>query len=60
MSVTTADAREFRRHVIGTESWDLADWRPNKTIVNEMVEQGLDVPPGVNRATFLTVGIRRK
>jgi len=59
-SVTIADAREFRRHVIGTESWDLADWRANKTIINEMVEQGQEVPPGVNRTTFATVGIRRK
>lgn len=59
-SVTIADAREFRRHVIGSEAWDLADWRANKTIINEMVEQGLEVPPGVNRTTFATVGIRRK
>jgi hypothetical protein len=59
-SVTIADAREFRRHVIGTEAWDLADWRANKTVINDMVEQGQEVPPGVNRATFLTVGIRRK
>jgi hypothetical protein len=59
-SVTIADAREFRRHVIGSEAWDLADWRANKTVINEMVEQGLDIPPGVNRSTFLTVGIRRK
>ena len=59
-SVTIADAREFRRHVIGTEGWDLADWRANKTIINEMVEQGQEIPPGVNRSTFLTIGIRRK
>src|SRR4029077_15142943 len=60
VSVTTADAREFRRHVIGNEAWDLADWRPNKTVVNDMVEAGEPIPPGVNRTTFLTVGIRRK
>lgn len=59
-SVTIADPREFRRHVIGNEAWDLADWRANKTIINEMVEQGQEIPPGVNRTTFATIQIRRK
>jgi hypothetical protein len=59
-SVTIADAREFRRHVIGTEGWDLIDWRANKTAVNELVEQGEPVPPGVNRTAIYTIGIRRK
>jgi hypothetical protein len=59
-SVTTADAREFRRHIIGTEQWDLADWKPNKTIINDMVERGEPIPPGVNRSAFYTISIRRK
>jgi len=59
-SVTVADAREFRRHIIGAEQWDLLDWRANKTAVNELVERGEALPPGVNRSAFLTVGIRRK
>lgn len=59
-SVTVADAREFRRHVIGSEDWDLIDWRANKTAVNELVEKGEALPPGVNYSSFLTVGIRRK
>lgn len=59
-SVTTADMREFRRHVIGTEQWDLADWKPNKTLINEMVERGEPIPPGVNRSATQIIGIRRK
>jgi hypothetical protein len=59
-SVTIADAREFRRHVIGGEHWDLADWRANKTVVEDMIEKGEAVPPGVNRTAFYTIGIRRK
>lgn len=59
-SVTVADAREFRRHVIGTEQWDLANWSANKTLVNELVEKGEPVPPGLNRSAFYTIGIRRK
>jgi hypothetical protein len=58
-SVTIADATEFRRHVIGSEEWDLLDWRANKTAVNERVEEGGELPPGVNRSMFYTIGIRR-
>ena len=60
VSVTTADGREFRRHVIGTENWDLADWRPNKTQINELVERGEPIPPGINRTQILKLGIRSK
>jgi len=58
-SVTMADAREFRRHVIGSEQWDLADWRPNKTMVNDMVERGEPLPPGVNRSAFVNINVRK-
>jgi hypothetical protein len=59
-SVTIADAREFRRHVIGIEGWDLIDWRANKTTVQDLVKGGAEVPPGVNYSTRYTIGIRRK
>lgn len=59
-SVTVADQREFRRHVIGSEHWDLIDWRANKTAVTDGVEKGEGLPPGVNFNQFFTVGIRRK
>jgi len=58
-SVTTADAREFRRHVIGSEQWDLADWRPNKTAINDLVEAGEPLPPGVNRSAFVNINVRK-
>lgn len=59
-SVTVGDAREFRRHVIGAEDWDLLNWSASKTAVNELVEKGHPVPPGINRSAFFTIGIRRK
>jgi hypothetical protein len=59
-SVTVADAREFRRHVIGGEHWDLIDWRANKTAVNELVDSGEPVPPGINRSSFWNINVRRK
>jgi hypothetical protein len=59
-SVTVADSREFRRHVIGDEAWDLLDWRANKTAVNDIVDRNEPLPPGINRTTFMTIHIRRK
>ena len=58
-SVTVGDQREFRRHVIGDEAWDLIDWRANKTAVNDLIENGGELPPGINRNAFYTVGVRR-
>jgi hypothetical protein len=59
VSLTTADAREFRRHIIGGELWDLVDWRPAKTAINELVETGEPLPPGLNRSVFVTANVRR-
>jgi len=56
-SVTTADGAEFRRHVIGSEEWELADWKPNKTVINDKVARGEPLPPGVNRSAFYKVGV---
>jgi hypothetical protein len=50
---------EFRRHVIGTEQWDLADWKANKTVVTELVDSDEGVPPGVNFSAMAGVGIRK-
>lgn len=58
-SVTTADAAEFRRHVIGGEFWDLINFVPNKTAVNELVAAGEPLPPGLNRTGFYNVHINR-
>jgi hypothetical protein len=59
VSVTTADVREFRRHIIGGEHWDLVDWRPSKTAINDLVDAGEPLPPGINRSTFVTANVRR-
>lgn len=58
-SVTTADPREFRRHIVGEQAWDLVDWRPNKTQIKELVAQGEPVPPGLNYTPFYRIGIRK-
>lgn len=57
VSVTTADGSAFRRHVIGLEAWELADWRPNKTAINNLIEAGEPLPPGLNRTTFYNIHV---
>ena len=59
-SVTIADGREFRRHIIGGEHWDMIDWRANATAINDLVERGEPLPPGINRNATYVVQIRRK
>jgi len=58
-SVTTADGSDFRQYVIDQEAWDVADWRPNKTMINELVAKGEPIPPGVNRSAFWKVGVMK-
>jgi len=58
-SATVADKEAFRRHVIGTEDWDLIDWRANKTAVDKTVEENKEPPPGINYSWGFNVGVRR-
>lgn len=58
-SATIADAAAFRRHVIGSEAWDLVDWRANKTSVTALVKETGEPPPGVNYSTVYKVGVRK-
>jgi hypothetical protein len=60
VSVTTADGGAFREYVIANAKWEMADWKPNRTQINQLVEEGQPLPPGVNRTTFASVQIRRK
>lgn len=47
---------EFKCHVIGTESWDLLDWKANATAAGDYILEHKALPPGVKRSVFLTVG----
>jgi len=58
-SVTTADNAALRHWVIEGQNWDVVDWKPNKTAVNDMFAKGEGLPPGVNRSTFMSVHILR-
>ena len=58
-SVTTADGAAFQRHVIGLEAWELINFVPNKTTINELIDAGEPLPPGLNRTQFINVNINR-
>ena len=60
VSATIADGDAFRRHVIGTEAWDLIDWRANATAVKGFVEENQAPPPGINYSKQFVIGVRRK
>lgn len=59
VSVSIADPGEFKRHVIGSEAWDLIDWRANKTAVNDFLTEQHGLPPGINYSTRIKAGVRR-
>jgi hypothetical protein len=60
VSCTLGDAGAFRTYVVENQAWDLADWRANKTAVEDYVRdhQG-ETPPGVNVNTAIVAGVRR-
>jgi hypothetical protein len=62
ISVTITDAEAFRRHVIGTEQWELLDWRCNKTAINAIVKSDTTFDPveiGVKRTVDWKLNVRR-
>jgi hypothetical protein len=60
LSVKTADKDAFVRYCIGEEKWDLVDFRPAKSGVEEFMAQNNDTPPpGVDVALVTNVRVRR-
>jgi hypothetical protein len=69
VSYRQEDPEQFKRHVIGTEQWDIVDWKANKTAMdaawNEALSQaGYDptkfidpLPPGIVRSEEITLGV---
>lgn len=58
-SASIADPVAFQRHVIGTEAWELADWKANAPAVAKYIEEHGDAPPGVNFSVRVNMGVRR-
>jgi hypothetical protein len=54
-----ADSEAFRRHVIGSQDFDIVDWKANAPAVRAWIEENGGPPPGVNFSIEATVGVRR-
>ena len=54
------DVDAFRRHVIGSEAWDLIDWKANKTSAKAFMDEHQAPPPGIKYNARYVAGIRRK
>jgi len=57
VSYSLEDPDSFRRHVIGTEQWELADWKANKTAMDDLVLKKEALPPGVIRNSEVVLGV---
>jgi hypothetical protein len=61
-SATIEDADAFKRHVIGSESWDLLDFKANCPAVIDFIadpENKLHLPPpGVKFSAIFEIGVR--
>lgn len=58
-SATIKDKAEFVRHVVGTENWDLLDWKCNATAARDFEKETKAPLPGVAITAIAKVGIRR-
>ncbi len=59
-SVSIEDGDAFRRHVIGTQQFELLDWKANGPAVDEfMKEHDGHLPPGVKYSSIAKVNVRR-
>jgi len=58
-SASLADAAAFRRYVIGSEAWDLIDWKANVSAVEVFLTEQQQLPPGVNFSQREVVGVRK-
>lgn len=50
---SVADKDEFRRHVIGTESWQLLTWAAASVAAEEFTKEHGEPPPGTKRSAVV-------
>lgn len=59
VSVTTADREGYLNYCLQNDRCDMLDIRPNKTAVQEFVQEHGDLPPGVNWSERIKINVRR-
>lgn len=57
--VSIADGHEFRRFVVGSQLFNMLDWKANANAVAEWTDANKVVPPGINFRRVMRVGVRR-
>ena len=58
-TVSIKDKQEFTRHVIGTENWDLVDWKCNVKAARDFEKENAAPLPGVAISAIAKVHVRR-
>ena len=58
-SAKISDPNEFKRHVIGTENWDLIDWKANVQAARDFEKEEKTPLPGVTISAIAKIGVRR-
>ncbi len=58
-TASLADADAFMTHVRATGQFELLDRRANATAVKDYVKHNNQLPPGVNLAAHVSLGVRR-
>lgn len=58
-SASIADKEAFKRHVIGTESWDLLDLKANVIAIQDFAKTDSPEAIGVKLTAIAKIGVRR-
>jgi len=56
-SCSIEDKTAFQNHVIGTEKWELLDWRANVTATKDYLNTNKELPPGVKLNSMIVLGV---
>ena len=56
-SFKVEDQSEFKRHVIGTESWEMIVWAVNRTAAKEFEKTEGALPPGIHKTVIREVRV---
>lgn len=57
VTYSVQDQEAYKRHVIGSEAWELITWGCAKEAADAFVEANGAPPPGVKRSALVTLGV---
>lgn len=56
-SCSIEDQSAFKQHVIGSEAWELLDWKANLTATKDYIKEHKENPPGVKVTSMIVLGV---